>query len=402
MCGAPRRAAVDAARSRSPLTSGSACGRALRAGGWRRRRSRRGRPSARAPPRGAGARTRSAVRSSPIGGGDQAVRQALAVGVEQAGGQQRVARRAQLADAGRRPPPRPRAAARRRRRPPAPRRPPRSRAHSVGQPPADRRCGRSRRRAARRRRPRRSSSGPCVAIWRPSSPSSHGLPPTARWQSRQTTADASGARRRISCVAPRGVSALRMQHGRRPHAAEQAQQIRSGARVVGARADRDQQRQVVDAPGEVGEHLQRRAVGPLRVVDDERQRSPVGDGRAQPQHAVGEEHGGVAAGDGAVEEQRARGRSGPVEQLRALLAGGLAQRRLQQGAHDPEAGSGARVGPARRGARGSRCRRRTAPRARAGPSCPGPPARRARPPRPRRRPAAGPRPRAPPARPRAR
>ena len=133
-----------------------------------------------------------------------------------------------------------------------------------------------------------------------------------------------------------GGQPLRVQHGRRAHAAEQAQQVRRGARVVGARADRDQQRQVVDPPREVGEHLQRGAVGPLRVVDDERQRSPVGDRRAQPQHAVGEQHRRVAAGDGALEQQRARRRGGPVEQLRALLAGGLAQRRLQQRAHDPE------------------------------------------------------------------
>ena len=63
-----------------------------------------------------------------------------------------------------------------------------------------------------------------------------------------------------------------MQHGRRARGAEQAQQVRRGVGVVGASADDDQQRQVVDPPREVGEHLQRGAVGPLRVVDDERQR----------------------------------------------------------------------------------------------------------------------------------
>ena len=51
---------------------------------------------------------------------------------------------------------------------------------------------------------------------------------------------------------------------------------------------------------------------------------------------MGDEHRRVAAGHGALEQQRAGRRRGAVEQLRALALGGLAQRRLQQRAHHAE------------------------------------------------------------------
>ena len=137
-------------------------------------------------------------------GGDQAVGEALAVGAEQAGGQQRVAGRGQLADGdagdGR----------------------DHVRQRAVAETASAAATARSRGASVASRQrmtlramaetggastPARSiDSGPCAAIWRPSSPSSHGLPPTARWQSRHTAAEVSGARRRMSCAAPRGVS----------------------------------------------------------------------------------------------------------------------------------------------------------------------------------------------------
>ena len=104
--------------------------------------------------------------------------------------------------------------------------------------------------------------GPCPAICRPSSPSSHGLPPTARWQSRQH-----GQRRLRREPADQLHRAARrqrlgVQHGRRADRAEQAQQVRGRVGIVGARGDEDQQRQVLDAPRQVGQHLQARSGRP--------------------------------------------------------------------------------------------------------------------------------------------
>jgi hypothetical protein len=155
-------------------------------------------------------------------------------------------------------------------------------------------------------------------------------------------AGAADGRRRVGSEAadePRragGREALRVQDDRRAHAAKQAQEVRGGARVVGPGSDDDQQGKVVDASRQVGEHLQRGAVGPLRVVDHERERPPLGQRRAQPQHAVRDEHRRVLAGDAALEQQRARRCRRPVEQLRALALGGVPQRRLEQRAHDAE------------------------------------------------------------------
>ena len=62
----------------------------------------------------------------------------------------------------------------------------------------------------------------------------------------------------------------------------------------------------------------------------------VGQRRAQPEHAVGDHHRRVAVGHGALEEEPAGGARGALEQPRALLLGGVAQRRLQQRADHPE------------------------------------------------------------------
>ena len=356
MCGAPRRAAVAAACTSSPLTSGSACGRhwsrwlattsASASAGHQRARGLAVHALALGPVRSSSiaAATRPWARRSPSGPSSPAA-------------SQRVARRGQLADrdAGDgRHHVRERAVAedreRRGHRPVAGR--------QRGQPPADDVAGdrRDRRRvvagpvdrlgAVGGDLPAQLAQQPRVAADRAMALAAH----RRRGLGRQAADELRRAARRQ----PLGV-----QDGRRPHAAEQAQQVRRRARVVDAGADGDQQRQVVDPPRQVGEHLERGAVGPLRVVDDQRERALLGERRAQPQHAVGDEHRRVPAGDGAVEQQRAGRRRGPVEQLRAL-----APRRPRAAAPPaararPRRGSGARAGPAPRGARGSRRRRRS-------------------------------------------
>ena len=181
-----------------------------------------------------------------------------------------------------------------------------------------------------------SASGPCAAIWRPSSPSSQGLPPTARWQSRQTAAGVSGASRRISCMAPRGVSGCGCRTVAERAEPSMREHVRGGVGIVGAGADQDQQRQVLDAPGEIGENLERGAIGPLGIVDHQRQRALLGDRRAQPEDAVRDQHRRVAGGRRALQQQLARGGGRSVEQVLALLERGLADRALEQCPHDAE------------------------------------------------------------------
>jgi hypothetical protein len=71
----------------------------------------------------------------------------------------------------------------------------------------------------------------------------------------------------------------------------------------------------------------------VRVVDDEHERSLLGQGGAQPQHAVGDRHGGVGGGQRAVAQQGAGGGGRPLEQARPPLVGCLAQRSFQQRPH---------------------------------------------------------------------
>ena len=148
---------------------------------------------------------------------------------------------------------------------------------------------------------------------------------------------------------------LRVQHGRRARPADLAEQVRGRVGVVGAGADDDEQRQLGDPPREVGEHLQRRPVGPVGVVDHERERPLVGHRRAQPQHAVGDRHRGVRR---RARPRRAAGRRPAPPRPRA--AAPAAARRTRRAALPPAAPArrrrrnGARAAPARRGARGSR------------------------------------------------
>ena len=228
-------------------------------------------------------------------GGDQAVGQALAVGTEQAGGEQRVAGRGQLADGDAgdgRHHVRERAVAEDRER--GGHRPVAGRQR--GQPPADdvagdRRDGRRVVAGVGRSRPARASrsAGPArpaaTGCRRPRDGSRGTPPPGSR-----------APARRMSCAAPRGVS--RCGCSTVADRAPPSRLSRSdGARGSSTRrADGDQQRQVVDPPRQVGEHLQRGAVGPLGVVDHERERALLGERGAQPQHAVGDEHRRVPAG----------------------------------------------------------------------------------------------------------
>ena len=207
-------------------------------------------------------------------GGDQAVGQALAVGPEQAGGQQRVAGRGQLADGDAgdgRHDVRERAVAedrqRGRHRPLAGR--------QRGQAPADDVAGDGRdgRRvdagaidhlgAVGRDLPPQLAQQPRIAADRSMAVAAHGRRGLGRHA-------ADELRRAAGC------QPLRVQHDGRPRAAEQAQQVRRRARVVDAAADGDEQRQVVDTPRQVGEHLERGAVGPLGVVDHQGERALLG------------------------------------------------------------------------------------------------------------------------------
>ena len=217
MCGAPRRAAVAAACTSSPLTSGSACGRHWSR--WLATRSASAWPaiSARAASRcmrshsvpvrssSTAAATRPWARRSPSGPSRPAASSA-----SRAGASSLTATPATAATTcGSAPSPRTASAAATAR----------SRGASVAS--RQRMTLRAIAETGGASSPARSiASGPCVAICRPSSPSSHGLPPTARWQSRHTAAEVSGARRRMSCAAPRGVS--RWGAGRSPTAPRRA------------------------------------------------------------------------------------------------------------------------------------------------------------------------------------
>ena len=133
-----------------------------------------------------------------------------------------------------------------------------------------------------------------------------------------------------------GAQRPRVQQRRRAHPADLAEQVGRRIGVVGTGADDDQQRQVGDPPRQVGQHLQRGTVGPVRVVDHERERPLVGHRRAQPEHAVGDHRRAVVVGHRPVEQQgpgrtpRLRRAAGP------LRLGRVAQRGLEQRPHHAE------------------------------------------------------------------
>ena len=172
----------------------------------------------------------------------------------------------------------------------------------------------------------------------------------ARWQAWHRSSSASGASARTSCARARRVRGRGSQHRRRARGAEQAQDVRGGVGIVGARRDHDQQRQVLDPPREVRQHLQRRAVGPLRVVDHEHQRPAA---RRAPRTTTARcgpaASGSRRPGAARLQQQLAGRRRGAVEQVRALCGRALAHGRLEQRAHDAE-GEVALERPGRRAA----------------------------------------------------
>jgi hypothetical protein len=70
------------------------------------------------------------------------------------------------------------------------------------------------------------------------------------------------------------------------------------ARLVGSGRDDHQDGQAVDATQQVGKPAQRRAVAPVQVVDEQRQRLPLGQVDRQPVQAVQHGEAGVLPGDG--------------------------------------------------------------------------------------------------------
>ena len=122
---------------------------------------------------------------------------------------------------------------------------------------------------------------------RSSSLSSSGLPCVAARQARTNSAGRIGAERVREPPLDRGGA-------QGPRAQDLASRDRRRAAVSaapallvhGPRGDQQQHRQRLDAAGEEAEELQRRLVGPLRVVDAEHQRLVVREVRGQPVEAV--------------------------------------------------------------------------------------------------------------------
>ena len=140
--------------------------------------------------------------------------------------------------------------------------------------------------------------------------------------------------------------------GQRPGADRRGRQIggdladerRVGARLRAPRGDREQDRQALEPPRQVGEEAQRRAVAPVQVVDREHERPVAGEVEQQPVEAV---------------------------QRRERRVAVVARRRLEHGAgaRAPRPPARARAPRGRRAARrAAGARRRRGTRARA-PSC---------------------------------
>ena len=90
------------------------------------------------------------------------------------------------------------------------------------------------------------------------------------------------------CGAPGRAERTGLEHGGVRDAAELGDD-------AGSRRHDDQQRDVAGAAGEVGERLQRGAVGPVGVVDQQRERALLRQRGAGPEQAVGDRRRRVAA-----------------------------------------------------------------------------------------------------------
>ena len=110
------------------------------------------------------------------------------------------------------------------------------------------------------------------------------------------------------------------------------QQRRVGRRVAGPHGGRDQHRLALQAPHQVGQEAQRRAIAPVQIVDLEQQRLLGGEVEREPVQPVQGGEGGVA-GRGAVvgrDEDDAGGGG------RARQRFGIADHGLEELAHDAE------------------------------------------------------------------
>ena len=125
-----------------------------------------------------------------------------------------------------------------------------------------------------------------------------------------------------------------------------------GARrlVARPRADEDEDRQLLQAPDEEGQELQRRLVGPVRVVDGDEQRAAAGDVRGQPVEAVQARerrvlHAGVERGAGVL-EHRPRQPGGAGQPRLALGLARLVEDGLEELADDAEREPALELAPA--------------------------------------------------------
>ena len=137
--------------------------------------------------------------------------------------------------------------------------------------------------------------------------------------------------------------------------ADQGEQIRRGVGDVGPEGDNDQHRDVAHPSSQVADHLQRRPVGPVSVVDDEHhRRGPVSQRGAQPEDAVRDARRRVRPRHGPA-EQEISGLSGrSVQQPSPLALVRIVKRRFQQACGSRRRRSDAPAGRRRRREPGSR------------------------------------------------
>ena len=181
-----------------------------------------------------------------------------------------------------------------------------------------------------------SSAMPRASSSSSSRPARNGLPALAAC----TASTSAGRGGRAAQRRQLGDGVARQRRGHDPLPVARRAEVRERPGALARRARRDQQhdRQVGEAPGEVGEEAQRRQVGPLRIVDADQQRALRREvGGDPPQRVQRAADRGVAArGLGGRLVDRRQGRAGRTgEQLRAGLApGGSRDRALDHLAHD--------------------------------------------------------------------
>ena len=136
---------------------------------------------------------------------------------------------------------------------------------------------RRRRRAPRRARPRRDPA-PASRSAPASSRRKNGFPPVSAWQVRQSAGIASGTAARTSSADASSLSAV----GRTSAGAPPSASIAATAAPPGSpsrpRGDDEQDRSVAEPPSEIRQEPQRRGVGPVRIVDEQRERPARGRG----------------------------------------------------------------------------------------------------------------------------